>query len=86
MAVSHEPDEVQRHLPLKCLSGPHLAECREKGNVFTCGERRYEVNVVNGTKVTEHQSLEAVVCPLGAARRAFRVTASFPASAASEKA
>ena len=65
MAVPHEPDEVQRHLPSKCLACPHLAECREKGNVFSCGERRYEVNVVVGTKVTEHQSLEAVACPHG---------------------
>ncbi|MBQ7649713.1 MAG: IS66 family transposase [Victivallales bacterium] len=69
MAVPHEPDEVQRHLPSKCLCCRHLAECREKGNVFTCGERRYEVNVVVGTKVTEHQSLEAAACPYGEAVR-----------------
>lgn len=65
MAIPHEPDDVRQHLPSKCLSCPHLAECREKGNVFTCGERRHEVNVVVGTKVTEHQSLEAVACPYG---------------------
>ena len=63
MAVPHEPDEVRRHLPSKCLVCPHLAKCREKGGVFSCGERRYEVNVVIGTEVTEHQSLEAVACP-----------------------
>ena len=65
MAIPHEPDDVQQHLPSKCLSCPHLAECRKRGNVFSCGERRYEVNVVVGTKVTEHQSLEAVACPYG---------------------
>lgn len=67
MAIPHEPDDVRQHLPSKCLSCPHLAECREKGNVFTCGERRYEVNVVVGTRVTEHQSLTAVACPYGEA-------------------
>ncbi len=67
MAVPHEPDEVRQHLPSKCLGCPHLAECREKGGVFSCGEKRYEVNVVIGTKVTEHQSLEAVACPYGEA-------------------
>jgi len=65
MAVPHEPDEVRQHLPLRCLACPHLAECRTKGNVFACGEKRYEVNVVVSTKVTEHQSLEAVRCPYG---------------------
>ena len=69
MAVPHGPDEVQRHLPSKCLRCEHLAECREKGDVFACGERRYEVDVVVGTKVTEHQSLEAVACPYGEAVR-----------------
>ena len=67
MAIPHEPDDVQQHLPSKCLSCPHLAECRKRGNVFSCGERRYEVNVVVSTKVTEHQSLEAVACPYGEA-------------------
>ncbi len=67
MAIPHEPDDVQQHLPPKCLACPRLAECREKGGVFTCGERRYEVNVVVGTRVTEHQSLEAAACPLGEA-------------------
>ena len=65
MAVPHEPDEIRQHLPSKCLSCPHLAECREKGNVFSCGEKRYEVNVVIGTKVTEHQSLVVEACPHG---------------------
>jgi transposase len=74
MAVPHEPDEVRQHLPSKCLACPHLAECREKGNVFACGEKRYEVNVVVSTKVTEHQSMEAVSCPYGEAVPA----ASFP--------
>ena len=65
MEIPHEPNEVVRHLPGKCLSCPRLAECREAGDVFVCGARRYKVDVVVGTKVTEHQSLEAVACPLG---------------------
>lgn len=65
MVVPHEPDDVRQHLPSKCLACPHLAECREKGNVFVCGEKRYEVDVVVSTKVTEHQSMEAVACPYG---------------------
>lgn len=65
MEVPHEPDEVIRHLPGKCLSCPRLAECMAAGDVFACGARRYKVDVVVGTKVTEHQSLEAVSCPLG---------------------
>ena len=65
MAVPHEPDEIRQHLPSKCLCCPRLAECRGEGGVFSCGEKRYEVDVVVGTKVTEHQSLEAVACPYG---------------------
>ena len=65
MEIPHEPDEILQHLPSKCMCCPHLAECREKGGVFSCGEKRYEVNVVVSTKVTEHQSLEAVACPYG---------------------
>lgn len=64
MAVPHNADEVQQHLPSKCLACPRLSECRRRG-VFSCGEKRYEVNVLIGTKVTEHQSLSAVSCPLG---------------------
>ncbi len=75
MAVPHEPDEVQQHLPPKCLACPRLSECRRRG-VFSCGEKRYEVNVLIGTKVTEHQSLSAVSCPLGGEVPA----AEFPAS------
>ena len=65
MSVPHEPDEIRQHLPEKCLTCLHLAECRANGNVFACGEKRYEVNVVVSTKVTEHQALEAVKCPYG---------------------
>ena len=31
MAIPHEPDDVQQHLPSKCLSCPRLAECRKGG-------------------------------------------------------
>lgn len=63
MAIPHDPDEIQAHLPKKCLSCPHLNKCVTNGHVFTCGEKRYEVNTVITTKVTEHQSLQVTSCP-----------------------
>lgn len=63
MTIPHEPDEIQKHLPKRCMSCPHLNECILKGNVFTCGEKRYEVNAVITTKVTEHQSVQVTSCP-----------------------
>ena len=63
MVIPHEPDECSKHFPQKCLSCPHLNECVMSGKVFTCGERRYEVNAVITTKVTEHQSIHVAACP-----------------------
>ena len=63
MSIPHEPDEYNKHLPKKCLSCPHLNECIMSGKVFTCGEKRYEVNAVITTKVTEHQSIQVTSCP-----------------------
>ena len=63
MVLPHEPDECSRHLPKKCLSCPHLDECAMSGKVFTCGEKRYEVNAVITTRVTEHQAIHVDACP-----------------------
>ena len=63
MVIPHEPDECSKHFPQKCLSCSHLNECVMSGKVFTCGERRYEVNAVITTKVTEHQSIHVAACP-----------------------
>lgn len=63
MSIPHEPDEYSKHLPKKCLSCPRLNECVMSGKVFTCGEKRYEVNAVITTRVTEHQSIQAASCP-----------------------
>lgn len=63
MAIPHEPDECIRHIPKRCLSCPHLNECVVNGKVFSCGEKRYEVNAVITTNVTEHQSLKVESCP-----------------------
>ena len=63
MSIPHEPDEYHKHLPKKCLSCPRLNECVTNGKVFTCGEKRYEVNAVITTKVTEHQSVRVDSCP-----------------------
>lgn len=65
MSVPHKPDEFRKHLPKQCISCPHLDKCVLKGDVFTCGEKRYEVNAVITTKVTEHQSVQVVSCPCG---------------------
>jgi len=63
MVIPHEPDEVKRHLPENCLACPHLSECSAKNTVFACGEKRYEVNAVITTKVTEHQTVRVESCP-----------------------
>lgn len=65
MEIPHEPDEIKQHIPEKCKVCPHLTECLASENVFTCREKRYEVNAVITTKVTEHQSMEACACRLG---------------------
>ena len=63
MAIPHEPDEFKKHLPKRCMSCPHLSECVQSGDVFACGEKRYEVNAVITTKVTEHQTVRVSSCP-----------------------
>lgn len=63
MSIPHEPDNYRRHLPKKCLLCPHLNACSMNGHVFTCGEKRYEVNAIITTKVTEHQSIQVASCP-----------------------
>ena len=63
MAIPHDPDEIQKHLPKKCLHCSRLNECILNGHVFSCGEKRYEVNAVITTKVTEHQSVQVSSCP-----------------------
>lgn len=63
MSIPHEPDEIRKHLPKRCVSCPCLNACVLKGDVFVCGERRYEINAVVTTKVTEHQSVQVASCP-----------------------
>lgn len=63
MELPHEPDEVKQHLPEKCTTCPHLAECLASNQVFTCGESRYVVEPVVTTKVIEHQRVVVTECP-----------------------
>lgn len=63
MEIPHDPDEVKQHLPVKCQSCPYLSNCLAAGSVFQCGEKRYEINAVVTTKVTEHRSMKACACP-----------------------
>lgn len=63
MVLPHEPDVTMVHTPQKCQTCPMLSECIAN-NVFKCAEKRYVVEAVVTTKITEHQSLEAF-CPCG---------------------
>ena len=65
MSIPHEPDETKKHFPEQCKACPNLAKCLENGSVFSCAEKRYTVDVVVSTKVTEHQSIKANICPRG---------------------
>ena len=65
MTIPHAPDEVMKHLPEKCKTCPHLTQCLQDDKIFTCAEKRYTVDAVVTTKVTEHQSLKAENCPCG---------------------
>lgn len=65
MKLPHEANEIHKHLPNKCKSCPHLAECLASNKVFTCGETRYEVEAVFSTKVIEHQAMDVESCPCG---------------------
>lgn len=65
MEIPHQADEEKQHLPEKCQDCPHLLDCLSSGTVFQCGEKRYEVDAVITTRVTEHQTMKACACPLG---------------------
>lgn len=65
MEIPHDPDEFKQYLPEKCQMCPHLTECLAAGTVFQCAEKRYEVNAVIQTKVTEHQVMKCSGCPWG---------------------
>ena len=65
MSIPHAPDEVMKHLPEKCKTCPYLTQCLQDDKIFTCAEKRYTVDAVVTTKVTEHQSLKAENCPCG---------------------
>lgn len=65
MAIPHDPDEVKHHLPDKCKTCPHLTQCLQSDTVFRCAEKRYTVDAVVTTHVTEHRSLKADNCPCG---------------------
>ena len=65
MTIPHAPDEVVKHLPEKCKTCPHLTKCLQDDKIFACAEKRYTVDAVVTTKVTEHQSLKAENCPCG---------------------
>ena len=61
MAVPHEPDVVIDHYPTGCEGCSRFQECRS-GTSFSCSERRYVVDAVMLTNVTEHRRIDAV-CP-----------------------
>ena len=61
--IPHEPDEVKQHYPDKCLTCPHLSECKSSGSVFQCGQSRFVIDAKIETIVTEHQAMEVAHCP-----------------------
>ena len=61
--IPHEPNEVKQHYPDKCLTCPHLSECKSSGSVFQCGQSRFVIDAKIETIVTEHQAMEVAHCP-----------------------
>ena len=51
------------HEPEKCLTCPHLSECKSSGSVFQCGQSRFVIDAKIETIVTEHQAMEVAHCP-----------------------
>lgn len=72
--IPHEPDEVKQHYPDKCLTCPHLSECKSSGSVFQCGQSRFVIDAKIETIVTEHQAMEVAHCPCSNEK----LTATFP--------
>lgn len=74
--IPHDPDEVVDHLPEKCMSCPRRAEC-SSGQVFSCEDTRYVIDVEVKTTVTAHRLMRAD-CPMGCSDGKEPVTGSFP--------
>ena len=57
-SIPRDPDEIIRHIPLKCIG------CSQYGQCVSCGvaDTRYEVDIQINTKVTAHQSV-SFACP-----------------------
>ena len=72
--IPHKPDEVKQHYPDKCLTCPHLSECKSSGSVFQCGQSRFVIDAKIETIVTEHQAMEVAHCPCSNEK----LTATFP--------
>ena len=62
------------HEPEKCLTCPHLSECKSSGSVFQCGQSRFVIDAKIETIVTEHQAMEVAHCPCSNEK----LTATFP--------
>lgn len=58
MEIPHEADEVITLVPNKCKNCPLLEQCQKNEKTFTWSEKRYEVNVVIKTIVTEPQKIK----------------------------
>lgn len=63
MTIPHEPDLFEEHLPARCGGCPRKDGCKADG-MLSCSDRRYVVDVVTTTVVTEHSLFEAR-CPMG---------------------
>lgn len=65
ITIPHKPDEIRQYLPEKCKECPLLSDCITNGNIFRSAEKRYVIDAVVKTVVTEHQSLKTDQCPNG---------------------
>ena len=58
IVLPHDPDEFVEHYPERCSGCRNFEICRSR-SAFRCAERRYVVDMVMATKVTEHRTMEA---------------------------
>ena len=62
--IPHPPDAVIRHVPKGCEACQDMDSCIKSGNM-QCSDRRYVIDIVLDTRITEHRLMRTSACPLG---------------------
>jgi hypothetical protein len=62
LEMPHGPDSTVDHIPKGCEGCPALQACIDG---MGCSDRRYVIDIILGTKVTEHRSMRVSSCPMG---------------------